>query len=177
MSAWWIVGQKNGYSAKGLQRTLWLGSYETAWTILHNFRKAMVFPDRKPLSCMVELDKTYIGGKKPRTRVRGAEGKTVVAVAVEDKWEEGFDRIWLEQSLETFLKNNVEKKRSDIRTDGWTSYGGINNYKHFPTSKELKLVNRIVGLLKRRFIGTHQGAVAHEHIQPYLDKFFQVQSK
>lgn len=110
MSAWWIVGQKNGYSAKGLQRTLWLGSYETAWTILHNFRKAMVFPDRKPLSCMVELDKTYIGGKKPRTRVRGAEGKTVVAVAVEDKWEEGFDRIWLEQSLETFLKNNVEKK-------------------------------------------------------------------
>lgn len=177
MSAWWIVGQKNGCSAKGLQRTLGLGSYETAWTILHKFRKAMVFPGRNPLSGMVEIDETYIGGKKPGTRGRGAEGKTVVAVAVEDKGEEGFGRIRLEtiddasaKSLATFLKNNV-KKGSRIRTDGWTSYAGIDEYKHFPTSKELKLVNRIAALLKRWLIGTHQGAVAHEHLQSYLDEF------
>ena len=177
MSAWWIVGQKNGCSAKGLQRTLGLGSYESAWTILHKFRKAMVFPDRKPLSGTIELDETYIGGKKPGARGRGAKGKTIVAVAVEDKGEEGFGRIRLEtiddastKSLVTFLKNNVEKG-SRLRTDGWTSYPGIDKYKHLPTSKELKLVNRIAALLKRWLIGTHQGAVAHEHLQSYLDEF------
>ena len=69
-----------------------------------------------------------------------------------------------------FLKNNV-KKGSSLRTDGWTSYAGIEKYKHFPTTKELKLVNRIVALLKRWLIGTHQGAVAHEHLQSYLDEF------
>ena len=177
MSAWWIVGQKNGCSAKGLQRTLGLGSYETAWTILHKFRKAMVFPDRKPLSGMIELDETYIGGKKPGTRGRGAEGKIVVAVAVEDKGKEGFGRIRLEtikdasaQSLGAFLNNNV-KKESSLQTDGWTSYAGIGGYKHLPTTNELKLVNRIAALLKRWLIGTHQGAVAHEHLQSYLDEF------
>ena len=29
---WWMVAQKNGVSAKGLQKILGLGSYQTAWT-------------------------------------------------------------------------------------------------------------------------------------------------
>jgi transposase-like protein len=32
---WWVVSQKNGVSAIGLQRILGLGSYKTAWTWLH----------------------------------------------------------------------------------------------------------------------------------------------
>jgi hypothetical protein len=32
---WWMVAQKNGVSAKGLQKILGLGSYQTAWTWLH----------------------------------------------------------------------------------------------------------------------------------------------
>jgi len=39
---WWIVAQKNGVSAKGLQKILGLGSYQTAWTWLHKFRRLMV---------------------------------------------------------------------------------------------------------------------------------------
>jgi transposase-like protein len=177
MSAWWVVGQKNGCSAKGLQRALGLGSYETAWTILHKFRKAMVFPDRKPLSGIVEADETYIGGKKPGTRGRGAAGKAIVAIAVEDKGKEGFGRIRLEtvsdassESLIGFLRDNVTEG-SSLRTDGWTAYTGVEWFKHLPTSKELKLVNRIAALLKRWLIGTHKGAVAHEHLQSYLDEF------
>jgi transposase-like protein len=177
MSAWWVAGQKNGCSAKGLQRSLGLGSYETAWTILHKLRKAMVFPDRKLLSGIIEADETYIGGKKPGPRGRGAEGKTVVAIAVEDKRQEGFGRIRLESvrdassdSLIGFLRNNVTEG-SRLRTDGWASYAGVEKFKHLPTSKELKLVHRIASLLKRWLTGTHQGAVAHEHLQSYLDEF------
>ena len=31
-AAWWVTSQKNGASAKGLQRVLGLKSYKTAWT-------------------------------------------------------------------------------------------------------------------------------------------------
>ena len=38
---WYLTSQKHGVSALGLQRVLGLGSYQTAWTILHRLRRAM----------------------------------------------------------------------------------------------------------------------------------------
>ncbi|MFV0269152.1 MAG: hypothetical protein ACK5HT_18660 [Draconibacterium sp.] len=38
---WWMVAQKNGVSAKGLQKVPGLGSYQTAWTWLHKFRRLL----------------------------------------------------------------------------------------------------------------------------------------
>ena len=46
---WYITNQKHGVSALGLQRVLGLGSYETAWTMLHRLRRAMVRPGRELL--------------------------------------------------------------------------------------------------------------------------------
>jgi transposase-like protein len=40
-AAWYLTSQKSGVSALGLQRVLGLGSYQTAWTMLHRFRRAM----------------------------------------------------------------------------------------------------------------------------------------
>src|SRR5659263_559536 len=42
---WLVVTQKDGASALGLQRVLGLGSYRTAWSLLHKLRRAMVRPD------------------------------------------------------------------------------------------------------------------------------------
>jgi hypothetical protein len=39
---WYVTNQKQGVSALGLQRVLGLGSYETAWTMLHRLRRAYV---------------------------------------------------------------------------------------------------------------------------------------
>ncbi|MBT2324940.1 transposase, partial [Variovorax paradoxus] len=36
-AAWYLTNQKQGVSALGLQRVLGLGSYQTAWTMLHRF--------------------------------------------------------------------------------------------------------------------------------------------
>ena len=44
-AAWYLTNQKQGVSALGLQRVLGLGSYQTAWTMLHRFRRAMVRPE------------------------------------------------------------------------------------------------------------------------------------
>lgn len=48
-AVWYVVNQKQGVSALGLQRVLGLGSYETAWAWLHKLRRAMVRPGREML--------------------------------------------------------------------------------------------------------------------------------
>jgi len=82
---WYVVNQKQGVSALGLQRVLGLGSYRTAWTWLHKLRRGMVWPGRERLSRTVEVDETYVGAAKPGKRGRGTAGKTLVVAAVEDR--------------------------------------------------------------------------------------------
>lgn len=53
---WLVTADKNGVSALALQRELGLGSYETAWSMLHRLRRAMVVPGRERLSGLVEVD-------------------------------------------------------------------------------------------------------------------------
>ena len=182
---WYVVNQKNGVSALGLQRVLGLGSYRTAWTWLHKLRCAMVRPGRDSLSGIVEVDESYIGGKKSGKRGRGAAGKSLVVVAVEDKGEH-FGRIRLTRvadasatSLIQAVQESVEMG-SLIRTDGWRSYKQLSSkgYQHSVVRQSgdigdnlLPLVNRVVGLLKSWLQGTHQGAVHPSHLDYYLDEF------
>ena len=55
----------------------------------------MVRPHRDLLSGLVEVDETCVGGKKSGKRGRGAAGKALVGIAVEDKGDEGIGRIRL----------------------------------------------------------------------------------
>jgi hypothetical protein len=66
---WWMTNQKSGINALGLQRLLGLGSYESAWTCLHRLRKAMVRYHRENLSGTVEVDETFVGGRKKNVSV------------------------------------------------------------------------------------------------------------
>jgi len=68
LAIWWMVAQKNGVSAKGLQKILGLGSYQTAWTWLHKFRRLMVLSGRSKLYGTVEVDEVLVGGKTPGQR-------------------------------------------------------------------------------------------------------------
>ena len=52
-AAWQMTSQKHGVSALGLQRALGLGSYQTAWAMLHRSRTAMVRPGRERLGGLV----------------------------------------------------------------------------------------------------------------------------
>jgi transposase-like protein len=64
--AWYMIcSSKKGISSLQLQRNLNLGSYRTALFMSHRIRHAIkdpVFSDK--LSGTVEVDETYIGGKK-----------------------------------------------------------------------------------------------------------------
>jgi transposase-like protein len=177
---WHITGQKYGANALGIKRVLNLGSYHTAWQWLHKLRRAMVRPSRDRLSGVVEVDETYVGGKKPGKRGRGAEGKALVGIAVEDKGDEGIGRIRLwhledasTASLSPFVQG-IAQLGSMIRTDDWLGYNFLagEGFKHLVrSSNDLKLVHLVAALLKRWLLGTYQGAVRPSHLMYYLDEF------
>lgn len=57
-----VIDAKKGISAKQLQNHLGIGSYKTAWYMCHRIREAMVETNPTPLTGVVEIDETYIGG-------------------------------------------------------------------------------------------------------------------
>ena len=94
-AAWYVTNQKFGASALGLQRVLGLGSYATAWTIVHKLRRAMVRPDRDQLSGLVEVDETYVDGEEKGVHGRFTEKKAIVAIALELHEPRGYGRVRL----------------------------------------------------------------------------------
>src|SRR5215216_3913605 len=74
-AVWYVVNQKQGVSALGLQRVLGLGSYQTAWAWLHKLRRAMVLPGRELLSGTVEVDESYFGARRAGAAGRGVTGQ------------------------------------------------------------------------------------------------------
>jgi transposase-like protein len=182
---WQVIGQKHGISALGLQRVLGLNRYETTWTMLHRLRKAMVRPGRDRLAGPVQVDEIFIGGPRPGKRGRGAENKTLVFIAVEDKGKRA-GRIRLHKikdasgdSLIPAVKESIQPE-SEIRTDGWEGYSQLSTagYRHKIVRKTadvganlLPLVNRVAALLKRWLLGTHQGKPAPSHLDYYLHEF------
>lgn len=189
-AVWYVVNQKQGVSALGLQRVLGLGSYETAWAWLHKLRRAMVRPDRELLDGPVEVDETFIGGVKPgRTghSGRGADGKALVAIAVERR-DGGPGRTRMRRIpdaskdvLTDFVLDHIQRC-SEVHTDGWSGYAGVGEHRfsHVATSirasgdpahVSMPEVHRVASLLKRWLLGTHQGAVSHDQLDYYLDEF------
>lgn len=83
------------------------------------------------------------------------------------------------KSLEDAIGEGVEPG-SAIRTDGWKEYNCLNRigYIHDVIREEadvgdslLPRCHRVASLLKRWMMGTHQGAISHEHLYYYLDEY------
>ncbi len=183
-AVWHVTSQKNGASAVSLQQVLGLGSYMTAWTWLHKLRRAMVRPGRDRLRGAVEVDETYWGGEEKGVVGRLTEDKALIAVAAEEDGK-GIGRIRLRSipdltraSLHGFIAEAIEPG-SMVRTDGLSSYLGLKGYAHDRQVQRhqsegehlLPRVHRVVSLLKRWLLGTHQGAIGHAHLDYYLDEF------
>lgn len=64
-ACWLFTTGKDGISALSLKRTLEIGSYQTAWAMLHRLRSVLVRPGRNRLSGVVDV-KDYV---EPGTRV------------------------------------------------------------------------------------------------------------
>ncbi len=197
-AVWYIVNQKQGVNALGLQRVLGLGSYQTAWAMLHRLRRAMIRPGREQLHGLVEVDEVFVG-RSPPNKVRDTKKKqelaekreslrSIVMVAIEIKQPKGFGRIRLqrvtsksENAALPFVLEAVEPG-SVVRTDGSAAYRKLEKH-GYQREKAVQLgaedpahvtmpgVHRVASLLKRWLLGTHQGAVQSKQLDYYLDEF------
>ena len=185
---WYVVNQKNGVSALGLQKALGLGSYHTAWEWLHKLRRAMVRPGRDRLSGIVEVDETFLGGRRRGKPGRSIEGKSLILIAAEEaeESENAIGRIRL-SVLENAAGETLAKAvlaavepGSLVRTDGARGYSFLEGYGyiHVPgfhkdgtPDDPTPLTHRVASLLKRWWLGTHQGAISPNHLPYYLDEF------
>ena len=187
-AAWHLTSGKGGISAMQLQREMGLGSYQTAWALLHRLRSVMVRPGRDRLSGQVEVDESYLGGPEPGIPGRGALGKVLFAAAVEVNADGGFGRARLgvipdagADSLREFLLANVEPG-STLVTDGWSSYPpaarGLYTLEATsvrasgrPAHEVLPGTHLVFSLVKRWVMGTLQGSISQAHLQAYFDEW------
>ncbi len=196
-AVWYVTNQKHGVSALGLQRVLGLGSYQTAWAMMHRLRRAMVRPGRDQLTGKVEVDETYVGGPgrgSPRKnaadmrRWRHGTTKAIVAVAVEVHEPKGFGRVRLRrvpQAAEKYLLPFITDaicSGAVVHTDGSPIYRSLpeRGYVHqrsvttgseTPAHVSMPAVNRVSSLLKRWLLGTYQGSVQPHQLDYYLDEY------
>lgn len=188
---WRFVSSKQGVSALEVMRDLGLGSYRTAWGLCQRLRSVLVTPGRDRLGGRVEVDEAWIGGLDPGTHGRQSGSKTLVGVAVETGPGSRLGRARLlilpdatEGSLKQMLAACVEPG-SVVVTDAWPGYSRVatEGYEHQATSHRQALkdgadpddllpgINRVVALVKRWLLATHQGAVSARHLQAYLDEW------
>src|SRR5208283_3166320 len=191
-AAYLMTTDKRGISALLLQRQLALRRYETAWMMLHKFRRAMVNVTREPLQGEVEVDDTWVGG--PQAGLRGSRQlkgrKAALVIVAVEKRGRGTGRARMAvipdfkaATLTTFLKQNVAPG-STLYTDGLKSFTGLKEagFQHVPRSQPLRtdlrkgvksvvpLADRAIVNLQQWLIGTYHG-VSRDQLQVYLDEF------
>ena len=175
---------RHGVPAKELQRQLGV-TYKTAWRMGHELRKYMAEVDGEtPLGGNIEVDETYIGGKRSGgKRGRGAPNKTVVFGMLErggDVMTKVVPNV-RKKTLQPIIKENVEQG-STVNSDELKSYSGLSKagFEHETVNHGAGQyvvgdchVNGIEGFwarLKLSIRGTHVH-VSAKHLQKYVKEF------
>lgn len=176
-----MASTRSGISAKQIQRETGV-TYKTAWRIFHQIRE-LLHEDVSPMSGQVEVDETYIGGRKHGKRGRGAYNKSIVA-GIAGR-ESRITALKIPNVKANTLLPIIKKwvlRPSTIYTDELASYNKLHpiGYRHKPIKHPEKIyvmgevhTNTIDGfwsLLKRGISGVYH-AVSHKHLQLYLDEY------
>lgn len=175
---WWVCDPRWGVNARLLQTQLQLGSYQTAWNLLHRLRLAMG-QGRGRLKGRVEVDEIDWQ----------ASGKTLlIAIAVEKVGAHGVGRVRMRslpdassESLGRFIQENVER-RSLVNTDAWEGYESLRalgfrhrvarkRRQHGPGVEPLPHVQRVATEFEDWLAIRRRAAMSQTHLDSYLDEF------
>lgn len=181
LAIYMILESKKGISANQIKRTIDI-SYKTAWYLCHRIRNALKGGDSL-LDGIVEVDETYVGGKRKGVGHGSREGKTLIVGAMERggniclKIIKHADR----KTLHGFIKKHTAPDTEMIITDKWPAYVGIKDH-----DTDHKIVNHSIeqwvkgkihtngienvwSLLKRSIIGSYH-KISAKHLDAYLDE-------
>lgn len=177
-----MVEARKGISANQMKRTINV-SYKTAWYLCHRIRAAMKDANATPLSGIVEVDETYVGGRA-RGKGRAYKGnKTMVLGAIQRGGEVRFkvEKRADRKTLHNFIKTTVSPDAEAIYTDEWPAYDGIAdaNTRHEAVNHSLNewvradvhtnSVEGVWSLFKRAVVGSYH-QLSEKHMQAYLDE-------
>jgi len=176
-----LCESKKGMSACQIQRSLGL-SYKTAWYLCHRIRAAMAEVAPEPLGGTVEIDETYVAGKKRRWR-----RKAIPQVVIGIRQRNGDLRLIRakdarSKTVRDIINANIGGHVEVIMTDESQIYPWaltkIQKKKHQTIchSKEYaagdvhtNTVESAFSLLKRGIVGTWH-KVSAKHLPAYLDE-------
>lgn len=174
---------RHGVSAMELKRQLGV-TYKCAWRMGHQIRKHMdKLNGNGPLSGIVEIDESMIGGKRPGKRGRGAEGKTTLLGMMERGGEMKVKAVpdVKRDTLLPLVEQNVAKG-SEVHTDRLRAYATLeeSGYTHKTVNHSAGEyavanchVNSIEGYwfhLQKAIRGTHVW-VSGKHLEKYAAEF------
>lgn len=184
-----IVDAKKSMSAKQLQEHLGIGSYRTAWYMAHRIRKAMENKGSAEFSGIIEMDETYIGGRKRGCGVKAAKAAKQVVIGIKQRG--GNVRFFHApnaqiETLAKYLKEHVGSNVEMIMTDDFGAYpkalrvAGHDLDKHRTVNHSAGIyvegVNTTNGiesafsLFKRAIIGSYH-KISIKHLHRYLSEF------
>lgn len=192
-----IVDAKKSISAKQLQEHLGIGSYKTAWYMAHRIRKAMAQQnDAAPMSGIVEVDETYLGGtairrfqKTPKPR---APKEMVLAMRERSNNQGKVGRVRYfhipdgkRATIQPILEANLSENVYRVYTDSSSVYDFAINETLAPRHRKVNhseqwvvpgsrihtnTVESSFSLLKRGLIGSFH-RVSVKHLHRYLSEF------
>jgi transposase-like protein len=181
---------KKGMSASQLKRTIWglhKGSYKTAWYLCHRIRAAMKEVDQPMLDGTVEMDETYVGGRKRGQGVKVAMKAKQVVIGIRQR--NGDLRFFHASdassgTLARYIQENISQDVEVIITDDLPAYpravGDLEHKTVNHTAKEYaryengacistNTVESAFSLLKRGIIGSWH-KISAKHLAAYLDE-------
>jgi transposase-like protein len=176
-----LCESKKGISACQIQRSLGV-SYKTAWYLCHRIRAAMLEVAPTKLGGTVEIDETYVAGKKRRWRAKN-EAQVVIGI----RQRNGDLRLIRAKDAKSatvreIINANVGGHVEVIMTDESAIYPWalnkmqknlhktINHSKHYAHGDiHTNTVESAFSLLKRGIVGTWH-KVSAKHLPAYLDE-------
>jgi transposase-like protein len=180
---YWVATDKGSISALRMSKLIGV-NWRSAFRMLNKLRTAMGHQDSiYRLSCIIELDDAFIGGKRPGKRGRGAEGKTSVLIACENfEGKPGF--VAMEavpavngKTVADFALRRI-KSAQQVRSDALPALNTLSPHvthikKVTPPEMAkswLPWVHIVIANLKRFLLGTYHG-IGPNYIQGYLNEF------
>jgi transposase-like protein len=193
LTKWFLITylmceSKKGISASQVYRMLGKKSYKTAWYLCHRIRAAMKDAMPEPLTGTVEMDETYIGGRRRGSGIRGRGADKEIVFGIKQRGGElrFFHAADVKSgTLAQYIRENVSGDVDVIMTDDFASYpfaldkAGHSRSKHRAIKHSSGIyvdgdlttngIESAFSLLKRGILGTWH-KISAKHLEAYLDE-------
>ena len=125
-----MLASKKGMSALQIQRLMGFGSYETAHSMCHKIRAALIDPSIK-LGGIVEMDETFVGGKDKNRhwdKKKGYKKDQIPIIGAVERKGNVVARVLTRVTADaaySFVNEVCSNKVSLLATDAWAGYKGL----------------------------------------------------